>query len=119
MKKTLAFVTSITVLGAFFTSPANGAVKAGATCTKAGSTLTTAGKKFTCVKSGKKFVWNNGVAVVKPAPAPTPTTSSSTAVDSVNYKGVMIYGVRDSKLIRRADTGIYYETESRKESDLS
>lgn len=45
--------------------------KAGAKCTKVGSTATAGGKKFTCVKSGTKLVWNKGVAV-KAAPKPTP-----------------------------------------------
>lgn len=63
--------------------------KAGAKCTKAGATATAAGKKYTCVKSGTKLVWNKGVAVktamkpnlnpvfkpVEPTPAPTPTAS--------------------------------------------
>ena len=43
--------------------------KAGAKCTKLKSTQTVNGKKFTCIKSGKKLVWNKGVkVVVKPAP---------------------------------------------------
>ena len=53
------------------------APKAGAKCNKVGATSTAAGKKFTCVKSGKKLVWNKGVAIKKPlpvaTPAPTPT----------------------------------------------
>ena len=51
--------------------------KAGAKCTKAGSTATAAGKKFTCVKSGTKLVWNKGItfkaAAPKPSPVATPT----------------------------------------------
>jgi hypothetical protein len=47
--------------------------KAGAKCTKAGSSATAAGKKFTCIKSGKKLVWNKGVAIMKPTPVVTPT----------------------------------------------
>jgi hypothetical protein len=47
--------------------------KAGAKCTKAGATSTTDGKKYTCVKSGSKLVWNKGVAIKKPLPAATPT----------------------------------------------
>ena len=46
--------------------------KAGASCTKAGSTAISAGKKYTCIKSGKKLVWNKGVMVAKPVPTPTP-----------------------------------------------
>ena len=41
-------------------------VKAGAACTKAGSTSTVSNKKFTCVKAGKKLVWDKGVVVKKP-----------------------------------------------------
>ena len=51
------------------TVPSFAAVKAGAKCAKAGATSTSAGKKFTCVKSGSKLVWNKGVAV-KAAPKP-------------------------------------------------
>ena len=45
--------------------------KAGAKCAKAGTTATASGKKFTCVKSGTKLVWNKGVAI-KAAPNPSP-----------------------------------------------
>ena len=63
--------------------------KAGAKCTKAGATATSAGKKFTCIKSGNKLVWNKGIAIkaapkpnlnpiFKPVePTPKPETSSS------------------------------------------
>jgi hypothetical protein len=122
-------------------APSFAAVKAGAKCTKAGATATASGKKFTCVKSGKKLLWNKGVTIkaapkpdlnpvfkpVEPTPTPqatststpTPIPTPTTGIDYVNYKGVMVYGVRDSKLIRRADTGIFYESDSRKESDFS
>jgi hypothetical protein len=48
--------------------------KAGAKCTKAGATATASGKKFTCIKSGKKLVWNKGV-LVKAATKPQGTTT--------------------------------------------
>jgi hypothetical protein len=111
MKKALAFGTIIGLLTISVATPVSAAVKAGTKCTRVGTTSEASGRVFTCIKSGKKLVWNKGVAIKAP--------TSSTAVDSVNYKGVMIYGVRDSKLIRRADTGVFYETDSRKESDFS
>ena len=51
---------------------ASAAVKAGAKCTKPGATSISAGKKFTCIKSGSKLVWNKGIAV-KAAPKPEAT----------------------------------------------
>jgi hypothetical protein len=63
----LAFVLSISLV----TAPSFAAVKAGAKCTKAGATSTVGGKKFTCIKSGTRLVWNKGVAV-KAAPKPKP-----------------------------------------------
>jgi hypothetical protein len=32
-------------------------------------------KTYTCIKSGKKLIWNKGVVVKKPTPTPTPTPS--------------------------------------------
>ena len=49
--------------------------KAGAKCTKAGATATSGGKKYTCIKSGKKLVWDKGVvikAATKPELNPVP-----------------------------------------------
>ena len=48
------------------------AITPGVKCTKAGVKQIYKGKTFTCVKSGKKLVWNKGV-LVKPTPTPTPT----------------------------------------------
>ena len=53
------------------------AVKAGTTCAKLGATSTYAGKKYTCIKSGTKLVWNSGVAIAVPKPSATPTPSPS------------------------------------------
>lgn len=49
-----------------------------ATPPKAGAKSTYQGKKYTCIKSGRKLVWNKGVAVAKTQPTPTPTPTPST-----------------------------------------
>jgi hypothetical protein len=66
-------------------TPVNAAApKAGATCTKKNATATSAGKLYTCILSGKKLVWNKGVAIPKPNATPTQTTQikNSLASDS-------------------------------------
>jgi len=56
------------------------APKPGSVCEKVGQSLTVNSKKYTCVKSGKKLVWNKGVAVPKPAATPTPTPTVKEAI---------------------------------------
>jgi len=71
-KRLIAFLS---ILSLFLSIPfvsANAAAKAGAKCSKAGITEVVQGKTYTCVKSGKKLVWNKGMK--KP---PTPTGSNS------------------------------------------
>ena len=60
------------------------AVKAGAACTKAGSTSVVSGKKFTCIKSGKRLVWDKGVAVKKPMVAAPETPKPEVEKPTVN-----------------------------------
>ncbi len=69
----LAFVVAISLMAA----PSFAAVKAGGKCTKVGATSTTGGKKYTCIKSGNKLVWNKGVAVKAAAPKPTPSPTAT------------------------------------------
>jgi M6 family metalloprotease-like protein len=65
-------------------SPVHAAApKAGTACKKAGQTSTLAGIKYTCVKSGKKLVWNKGVAIKKAEPAPVPTPETKVEVKSL------------------------------------
>jgi M6 family metalloprotease-like protein len=76
MKRNLGLGISIAILGASLSLPAFGAVKAGASCSKAGLNSTIAGKKFTCIKSGKRLVWNKGVQVAIPTPKASPAAAS-------------------------------------------
>lgn len=73
VKKWTTVTVTVFLMMALATPLNAAAPKAGAKCTKAGSTATASGKKFTCVKSGTKLVWNKGVAINKPAPVATPS----------------------------------------------
>jgi len=47
-------------------------IKPGSSCSTIGKTQIVSTKKYTCVKSGSKKVWNKGVVITKPKPV-TPT----------------------------------------------
>ena len=44
----------------------------GSTCKVLNQKVVNQNKTYTCIKSGKKLVWNKGVAVKKPTPTPAP-----------------------------------------------
>ena len=100
MRQNLKFLVLIMCLS-LISSNANAAVKAGMACTKVGTTATANGKKFTCIKSGKKLVWNKGVAVAPKStaiPTATQTPASNSPSDPIaptsfediveRYKGI-------------------------------
>jgi hypothetical protein len=62
MRKVLAVLVAVSLLGI---APAQAATKPGGKCTKAGATVNSAGKKFTCIRSGGKLVWNKGITIKK------------------------------------------------------
>ena len=45
----------------------------GSTCKVYKQKVTNKNKVYTCIKSGKKLVWNKGVALKKSEPAPVPS----------------------------------------------
>lgn len=87
--------------------------KAGAICSKAGITKNYNGKKYTCMKSGKKLVWNKGVAIKTSNPAPTSTpTPNRTQITSTNKNLAMdIYlGVIDGAKVKPRSTELTIRT---------
>ena len=117
MKRTLALAL-LAVMSVGTTESSASAAKSpspGASCSPAGTTRVVKGAKFTCVKKGKKLVWN----VSKPSSSSATTTTTTVPADSLNYKGKMIYGIKDAMLTRKADSGNYFETDSRQASAFS
>jgi hypothetical protein len=79
MRKSLRLVTLVIPM-VLVASNSYAAVKAGSACSKVGTKSVAGGKTYTCVKSGKKLVWDKGVVVAKPSvikPTPTPSPSTS------------------------------------------
>ena len=63
-KKLIAFFSILSLFLSTPIIPVNAAAKAGAKCAKAGITEVVKDKSYTCVKTGKKLVWNKGVSAV-------------------------------------------------------
>ena len=92
MKRYLSIGLALVLQVSILTPPAFSAPKAGAKCSKVGSTSTTSSKTYTCIKSGKKLIWNKGVSKSTatkstPVPALTPV-EIAISIDNLDLKGV-------------------------------
>jgi hypothetical protein len=94
VKRTLSTLLSITLVIAPFPQASAATAKSGATCTKQKATSIVKGKKFTCIKSGKKLIWDKGVVVKASVAKPSPTANNTTPLitcpklDSADQSGV-------------------------------
>ena len=94
VKQTLSVLMAVALCVAPFPQASAATAKAGATCTKLKATSIVKGKKFTCIKSGKKLIWDKGVTVKALVTKPSPTPNSSTQViscpklDSADQAGI-------------------------------
>jgi hypothetical protein len=80
-KKLVAFLSILFLSLSLPLIPVNAAAKAGGACKKAGITSVVSSKTFTCVKSGKKLVWDKGVAFTKPKSTSNAGASASKNVE--------------------------------------
>ena len=92
MKRILVLFLVATMTLSVNLSTANAAVKSGALCKKINQTSTVQGVKFTCIKSGKKLIWNKGVkiATATPTATPTPSTVRSLSLDALDEDQVYV-----------------------------
>jgi hypothetical protein len=81
MRKTFLIVVAA-LLCFTLAAPAHALVKAGSKCSKLNATSTVSGKKFTCIKSAGKLVWNKGVIVKKSATSKVAVCPQPSALDS-------------------------------------
>ena len=79
------------------------AIAPGATCRAAGAARAAKAPRAKCTATTKG----------SRTAAPARTTTTTTPSDALNHKGTMIYGLSDGRLTRRADSGTYFETDSR------
>ena len=131
---------AIVALSLYFanSTPLIAAIKAGGSCSKLGQTFVQSNSRFTCTKSGKKLIWKKSsitsiaapkpkisATPISPTPAPSATVMPSTSPtpsivnDYLDFRRTIIYGIQGVELTRRADSGVFFNTDSRSTSTFS
>jgi hypothetical protein len=81
-RKLIIFLSSLCLAQSL--TPVYAAAKAGSACTKAGVTEISSSKTYTCIKSGKRLIWNKGVSKsTNSVPIDIPIS-----IDNLDLKGV-------------------------------
>jgi hypothetical protein len=93
MRRILRLSLVLSILAApIMASSAQAAVTPGASCSPVGMTIPYAGKKFTCIKSGKKGVWNKGSVITKITSPNAGTSKTSTESPSPSTPATPKFG---------------------------
>ena len=98
----LKFATSLAVIIALLIPISTYAAgpKPGAKCTKAGLSQISNGKKYTCIKSGKKLIWDKGVETQKKQTNTNSESEIPTSVEKIAESANIDWGV-----VRNSDNG--------------
>jgi hypothetical protein len=89
MKKNLSVAAVVSLLFVGFSPAANAVIKAGSPCKIKNEVAYAGNKKFTCIKSGNKLIWNKGVYDSKSSQQPSnsggkgSTSTSSSGGDEI------------------------------------
>ncbi|MEI8223061.1 MAG: Rieske (2Fe-2S) protein [Actinomycetes bacterium] len=93
----LKIMSAVTLLQ--FSGSAFAATGPSLKCTRIGQQIVWRGKKYTCIKSGKKLIWDKGVAIPVGAPSETPhplsleaspTPSATPSASKATYSGTIV-----------------------------
>lgn len=104
MRKIVANVLITLLILTFHQTPANAAVKAGGSCKTAGIKSVVSGKTFTCIKSGKKLVWDKGVQIPNPSSGSQGNSSDPLLTEKSNFSNVSSCELKSS-LTNRENLG--------------
>ncbi len=101
----LRLILALAVVISLNTGSAYAAVKAGDKCSKVGAISIVGGKKFTCIKSGKKLIWNKGITVKVPAKPQEASNAPTTVTPSQSEQKAEVKNLLslDSRITQRSD----------------
>jgi hypothetical protein len=103
LKKLIAALLSLLLITATQSPSANSAVKAGSACKKIGSKSTVGKITFTCIKSGKKLVWDKGTNIPAPVVVQPNWLKSYSEISSVSRNNKRKFNLENTVISSNVD----------------
>lgn len=99
-KRFVAFFVTLFLLMQAMQTASHATVKTGASCKKAGITATSVNKTYTCIKSGKRLVWNKGRSSVTKSVQVVP---DSWPIDKAADKDIFLIADKNFRKFQQAN----------------
>ena len=103
IKKSITFLSVLSLFLSMSVISVNAATKAGGACKKVGIKSVVANKTFTCIKSGRKLVWNKGTTMAPPAAVQPSWLKSYSEISSISRKSKIDFNVEKIEISPNVD----------------
>ena len=103
-KKIIVFLSIFSLFLSLLLTPVNAAVKASGSCKKVGLKSVVAGKLFTCIKSGKKLVWNKGTTIASPVVTQPSWLKSYSEISSFSRNNKINFNIENIEISPNVDS---------------
>ena len=103
-KKLIVFLSIFSLFLSLPLTPVSAATKAGGTCKKVGLKSVVANKSFTCIKSGKKLIWNKGTAITPSVPVQPSWLKSYSEISSISRNSKIDFNVEKIEISPNVDS---------------
>jgi hypothetical protein len=113
MKKQISVIALTALASTLFTVNAFSAIKPGTACKKVAAKSTFNGRIYTCIKSGKKLVWDKGVRITTPSASPSIVASPAPSKTQLTPSNTPVPTSTPTQLVGPAEQLLSYENMKR------
>lgn len=103
-KRLIVFLPLLSLSLSLSLAPVNAAVKTGGACAKAGITSIASGKKYSCIKSGKKLIWNKGTTITPPVAEQPSWLKGYSEISSISRNNKTNFNLENIEISPNVDT---------------
>ena len=103
-KRLIAFLSIFSLFLSLSLTPVSAATKAGGTCKKVGLKSVVSNKSFTCIKFGKKLVWDKGTIIAAPVAIQSAWLKGYSEISSISRNNKINFNLENIEISPNIDS---------------